>query len=72
MITAIIFGITDSPLSFIAFAVGFIVGLAFASDDLRGKIEELLCKNNLTDKVKIHTSVLTGDVITQQPPNTLP
>ena len=28
LITAIIIGITDSPLSFIAFAVGFIVGLA--------------------------------------------
>ena len=28
LITAIIFGITDSLLSFIAFAVGFIVGLA--------------------------------------------
>ena len=27
LITAIIIGITDSPLSFIAFAVGFIVGL---------------------------------------------
>lgn len=28
LITAIIIGVTDSPLSFIAFAVGFILGLA--------------------------------------------
>ena len=33
----------------------------FASDDLRGKIEELLCKNNLIDKVQIRTSVLTAE-----------
>ena len=33
----------------------------FASDDLREKIEELLHKNNLIDKVRIHASVLTGE-----------
>lgn len=33
----------------------------FASDDLRGKIEGLLHKNNLIDKVQICTSVLTGE-----------
>ena len=33
----------------------------FASDDLRGKIEDLLHKNNLIDKVRIHASVLTGE-----------
>lgn len=33
----------------------------FASDDLREKIEELLQKNNLIDKIQIHTSVLTGE-----------
>ncbi len=33
----------------------------FASDDLRGKIEDLLHKNNLIDKVQICTSVLTGE-----------
>lgn len=33
----------------------------FASGDLREKIEELLHKNNLIDKVRIHASVLTGE-----------
>lgn len=34
----------------------------FASDDLRKKVEELLHKNNLIDKIQIHTSVLTGEI----------
>ena len=34
----------------------------FASNDLREKVEELLRKNNLIDKIQIHTSVLTGEV----------
>ncbi|MGM9669184.1 MAG: hypothetical protein ACI3VZ_05465 [Faecousia sp.] len=33
----------------------------FASDDFREKVEELLRKNNLIDKIQIHTSVLTGE-----------